>query len=345
VSAQRATAPVPPSFSSLSPAKVLVSISPPPRNFELAFGSCNRSTLPQPLWSTIALRKPNAFAWLGDIIYADTEDMPFMRLLYAQQAGSADYAAFAARVPVVGTWDDHDYGQNDAGKQYPKRRESQAALLDFLNEPRESARRRREGVYVSYVFGAEERSIKLILLDLRYHRELPGADADTLGAAQWAWLARELAESTAALTLIASSFQILPEDHGSESWAHFPAARARLLRLIAAAGSPGVVLLSGDRHFAELSMLEDPEIGYPLFELTSSGMTHSWFNIGHEPNRHRIGALYPLLNFGSVSVDFEQQSVTLAAYGQDGQAAISHTVPLARLVPSELAPEPPLGAR
>lgn len=41
---------------------------------------------------------------------------------------------------VIGTWDDHDYGLNDAGKEYSGKVFTQRLLLDFLDEPEDSKR-------------------------------------------------------------------------------------------------------------------------------------------------------------------------------------------------------------
>src|SRR2546430_4137762 len=40
-------------------------------------------------------------------------------------------------------------GENDGGADYPKRAESQQIMLDFFDEPKDSPRRKREGVYES----------------------------------------------------------------------------------------------------------------------------------------------------------------------------------------------------
>ena len=37
----------------------------------IAFGSCNRDELPQPLWPVIAEENPDLWIWAGDNIYAD----------------------------------------------------------------------------------------------------------------------------------------------------------------------------------------------------------------------------------------------------------------------------------
>ena len=314
----------------VEPGPVSVEVLPAPNTFTLAFGSCSRPTLAQPLWADVRSLAPDAWAWLGDIVYADTEDVSQTRKLYAAQAERSEYAAVAAQMPVVGVWDDHDFGKNDAGSEYPSRRESQAALLDFLGEPRASARRTQLGAYASYLFGQGERSVKLVLLDGRYHRDAPSARGDTLGETQWAWLERELTSSTARLNLIASGYQVLALDHPNEKWGNFPVARARLLDLVARTRVRGAVLLSGDRHFAELSRLEDGSLHYPLYELTSSGLTHA-YDAAAEPNRFRVGELYPHRNFGTIRVDWAHDELALEARARGGGVVVGTKLRLSML--------------
>jgi hypothetical protein len=44
----------------------------------------------------------------------------------------------------LATWDDHDYGLNDAGTEYPHKKVSQEMFLDFFGVPPDSPRRRPE---------------------------------------------------------------------------------------------------------------------------------------------------------------------------------------------------------
>lgn len=299
----------------------------------IAFGSCNRADLPQPLWAPILSTRPDLWIWLGDNVYADSTRAADLRAEYARQIDNPGYRALMAGVAVIGTWDDHDYGANDAGAEYPTRVASQQALLDFLGEPANSPRRRQEGVYTSYTLGTPPRQAKVILLDARYHREPPGLENDTLGDEQWAWLERELRDSDASLHLIGSGYQFLPQDHNYEKWANFPAARERLLQTIADSRAPGVVLLSGDRHMAELSRVAEPPLSYPLYELTSSGLTHSWDDNPGETNRHRVGELYTDLNFGVIEIDWDRPTplVRLQIRNGDADVVIEELVSLADL--------------
>lgn len=284
----------------------------------VAFGSCNRQDLPQPLWSDILQQRPQVWVWLGDNIYGDSEDMTVLAQKYQQLQEQPGYASLAGNSRLIGVWDDHDFGLNDGGKEFPKREESQQLFWDFIGEPVGSPRRQQRGVYSSHTFGPAGKKVKVILLDGRYHRDslhqvvrdgvtvnLPNQTGDILGEEQWAWLEQELRDSPAQLHLIGSGIQVLPEDHRFEKWANFPRARHRLLNLIAATRAKGVILLSGDRHIAEVSRINHPGIPYPLFEVTSSGLTHTWKPpIVPEVNRHRVGEMVARLNYGLLSIDW-----------------------------------------
>jgi alkaline phosphatase D len=183
--------------------------------------------------------------------------------------------------------------------------------LDFLDEPKDSPRRRQEGIYCSYLLGPAEPQIKVILLDERYHRTEPGPYGDILGEAQWAWLESELKRSMAVIHLVCSSIQVIPSEQPYDKWADFPKSRHRLLSLLRETKPKGLILISGDRHLAEMSRLDDSGLGYPLYEITSSGLTHHVDFIYHlrsffspEKNRYRVGSLLYEKNFGLVDVDW-----------------------------------------
>lgn len=308
----------------------------------IAFGSCSREDLPQPLWMPIVSRNPQLWIWLGDNVYADTGDAAALRRSYQRARANPGYQALLATTPVIGTWDDHDYGLNDGGKEWRGKDVAQQALLDFLDEPADSPRRRRAGVYQSYTYGPPGRQVKVILLDTRYHRdryhrtELPvNPTGDVLGEEQWAWLERELTNSTAQVHLIGSSIQVVAQEHRFEKWANFPAARERLFRLIGQTGAPGVVFISGDRHIAEISRIEGTAAGYPIYDVTSSGLTHTWQEPREEANRHRVDDLVIALNFGMLEIDWNARPATLRFTIVDDrqQVRLDRSIPLSELQP------------
>ncbi|MGZ5503205.1 MAG: alkaline phosphatase D family protein [Chthoniobacterales bacterium] len=284
----------------------------------IAFGSCNREYKSQLIWKPILECKPSLWIWLGDIVYGRADNLPDLARRYRTEKDQPGYQTLRAQCKVIGVWDDNDYGVSNGGKNNANKVESQRLLLDFLDEPPESPRRHQAGVFAAYTFGPPGKQVKVILLDGRYFRERPGANADLLGAEQWQWLEQQLTASNADVHLIGSGIQVIASEHPYDKWADFPKARQRLFDLIAKTKARNVIFLSGDRHLGEISRLNDPRIPYPLYDITSSGMTHHaedrWFySFSKEPNRLRLGHNFLGLNFGLIEFDWNAtpQTATL----------------------------------
>jgi alkaline phosphatase D len=322
----------------------------------IAFGSCARESDPQPIWDAIVAGRPELFIFTGDNIYGDTADMNVMRAKYALLAAQPGFARLRELCPNLATWDDHDLGKGDGGAEFPAKRESQAAFLDFFGVPEDSPRRRQEGVYHSAVFGPAGRRVQVILLDTRFFRSplkpapkapkgtprrgkyLPNHDPGVtfLGDAQWRWLEARLKEP-AELRLLVTSTQAISEEHGAETWANFPAERARLFRLIRSTRASGVLMLSGDRHHAEISRLnaDDPAgVGYTLYDITASSLNRGPKQLPDgERNRHRVSDLYLLNNFGVIEIDWNRPdpAVALRIHDEVGKVIMHEPVTLSQL--------------
>src|SRR5690606_24925566 len=89
---------------------------------------------------------------------------------YDKLGSQPGYKKLLTICPVLATWDDHDYGVNDGGLEYPKREESQQIFLDFFGVGKDSPRRKQKGVYHAAMFGPEDKRVQVILLDTRYFR-------------------------------------------------------------------------------------------------------------------------------------------------------------------------------
>ncbi len=332
----------------------------------LAFGSCAKQNRPQPIWQAVVETKPQAFVFLGDNIYGDTEDMQELRAKYQLLGNQAGYQKLKATCPIWATWDDHDYGKNDAGADYVKKRESQQVFLDFFNAPKDDERRTREGVYSSRVIGPKGRRVQILLLDTRYFRSPlkkgkrpsePGdgyrgiyvpdtnPQATVLGEAQWQWLEQQL-QLPAELRVIGSSVQVIADEHGWEMWGNFPKERNRLFSLIKKTKANGVIFLSGDRHLAEIARIpaDHPlSPGYPLYDVTSSSLntpsgnfTKAGTRFSNEINTHRVGLTYFDTNFGTIHIDWNQQDPLVRIQVRDEAGAV---VLQQRLRLSELKPK------
>jgi alkaline phosphatase D len=317
----------------------------------IAFGSCANQERPQPIWDAVVATRPELVLLLGDNIYADTLDMNVMRAKYAKLAAMPGFQLLRKSCPILATWDDHDLGANDAGGDYPKKDESQKCFLDFFGDPADSPRRHRPGVYDARVFGPEGKRVQVIMLDTRYFRSKlkrkpgprnpsdpyegnPDPTTTILGADQWRWLGEQL-RVPAEVRLLVSSIQVVPEDHGFEKWMNFPHERERLFTLIRETGALGVIILSGDRHLAELSMM-DSQVGYPIYDLTASGFnqaSRSWR--AFEANRHRVATMNWGDNFGVVTIDWDQPDprIALQIRDVDGDITIQQKIRLSTVRP------------
>ncbi|MEO1128583.1 MAG: alkaline phosphatase D family protein [Planctomycetota bacterium] len=321
---------------------------------KIVFGSCFKVQGPHDIWDAIGEENPDLTILLGDNIYGDTEDMGVLAGKYAKLGAVRGYAALRERCMVLATWDDHDYGRNDAGAEFPKKAESQRIFLDFFGEPRESERRRTPGVYNAKVFGPEGRRVQVILLDTRTSRSplkhktqhpttgagrpgtyAPNDDraATILGETQWTWLEEQL-QVPADVRIIATSIQFVAEDHGYEKWANFPRERQRMLDLLRDTRARGVVFISGDRHSAELSVQRTSVVGYPMHDITSSSLNspRTWTN---EINRHRVGTPFFDANYGVIEVQWDAPEPALSLIVRDsyGATMIRHDLPIATLRP------------
>jgi alkaline phosphatase D len=317
----------------------------------IAFGSCAGQDKPQPIWDKVIQTEPELFLMIGDNIYGDTQDMKVLEEKYKLLGAKPGFIRLRKYVPVLATWDDHDYGVNDSGAEYPKRAESQKVFLDFWDEPLNSPRRKREGVYDAKIFGPAGKQVQVILLDTRYFRGPlqickscaanqgryeANSDSSTtmLGEAQWKWLEEQL-RIPAQVRIIVSSIQVVPEDHGWEKWMNFPHERQKLFKLIRDTAASGVLFISGDRHLAELSMM-DGGVGYPLYDLTSSALNRSTYNWrSYETNRHRVGTMNWGDNFGMVKIDWSKPDpvIALQVIDDEGEINIQRKIRLSTLQP------------
>ncbi|MDH7444271.1 alkaline phosphatase D family protein [Aquimarina sp. 2201CG14-23] len=302
-------------------------------DFTIAFGSCNKQNSPQPFWKEILKNNPDVFIWGGDNIYGDSDDMSKIANDYKIQNKNSGYQKLKKTIPILATWDDHDYGKNDVGAEWSMKEESQQLFLDFLGVSKDDYRRKQEGVYYSKLFKNEKGSINVIILDTRYFRSKLLKDVTgnkryvpyknnigtILGEKQWKWLEKELDLTTADFNVIVSSIQFLSSEHGWECWGNFPGEVERLKKLIVDKKVKNAMILSGDRHISEFSTTRIPELRYPLVDFTSSGLTHSYSKYSGEVNKNRVGVVISVPSFGVLKFNFDKQKVIMQMRGENNK--------------------------
>lgn len=340
----RVELPVAPANVSLAPDTVIT---------RLAFGSCNHQSRSQAYWDVIARTNPQAFLMIGDNNYGDSNwsgdaALTTLREAYGLQARTPELAAFRAKVPMMATWDDHDYGMNDAGASFAFRTWSETIFETFWGSS--DAVKSRPGIYDSVILGKDGQRTQIIMLDTRFFRSdldrmdytperpplgpyVPSNDASrtVLGDAQWQWLEQELAKP-ADFRIIVSSIQVITDAHDYEAWENLPLERERLYRVLAGREESGMVLLSGDRHAGGI-YTASPEAagGEQIWELTSSSLNYSFSstaqNTAREPDPTRVTDFISEENFGLVEIDWAARTFTMTMRGAvEGEERVKRTV-------------------
>ena len=323
---------------------------------KIAFGSCAADWLEQPVWSSINDIEPDLYISVGDAIYADYDGSKLipvtpesLRAKWRTLAEKEEFSEFRKRVPILATWDNHDYGAYDQGKEFLLKEASKEIFLDFWNEPAGSPRRTRPGILMPIFMEPPGRRVQIILLDTRTFkspakpdsrreeqkaalniigRYAPNYDpsATLLGEAQWDWLSSQL-KRPAEIRLIVSSTQFAADEKGMDEWGNYPLEKQRMLSLLKEVRANGVIFLSGNVHFTEIS--QEPGFPYPLIDFTSSGMTPANINPRYAAakNSKRIAGPYVDVNFGLVSIQWSADGtakIILSAHGADGREVFKH---------------------
>lgn len=298
----------------------------------IATGSCNylndfrfdRPGKPygggEEIFDTIAAAEPDLMLWLGDNIYLrDTEHTSRDGInrryrFYRQHERMRKLWTATSHVAI---WDDHDFGPNNSDFSYPGRAWTTEAFLRYWPMPYAPP---ADGLYGKILLG----DVDIFMLDdrtNRYPQRWPDAAGDKVmyGARQMLWLKAALTYSRAPFKLIAGGSQFFNRA-GGDTWVHYGAESADFLRFLEERRIPGVIFLSGDRHFSEHLRLQRGAL-YPINELTISPLTSSPpsnMNQAERDNPDLVpGSLYDGRNFALLTVSGTQRERTLTAEVRD----------------------------
>ena len=306
-----------------------------------AFGSCVNENLEMGFWDTIAAQKPQAFLLIGDNVYGDTgstnaADIPTLSASYRKLSSRQQFARFRSQVPMMTTWDDHDYGANDAGGSFAFKERAETIYETYWGSSAEV--KSRPGVYESRIIGPAGKRVQFIILDTRFFRSdlirmphtkerqplgsfMPNTDANAslLGDDQWKWLEQELSQP-ADLRFIVSSIQVVTDAHNFESWENFPKERDRLYGLLANKGVGNAIFLTGDRHSGGFYRQQVSGLPNPVWDFTSSSLNFA-FGDGdsgaREPDAKRTGGFWSVPNFGQIDIDWAARKVSMSLRKDD----------------------------
>lgn len=320
-------------------------------------GSClDEEKGPSAAMMSLASEPADLFLMVGDNVYGDRDGRSYIgnqpnldevQESFADLAAREDFQAVRRNTAMMVAWDDHDYGANDAGAEFPFRGFAERIHEVFWGLEDEDVGQ-WPGTYYARTFGPEGQRTQVIMLDTRYFRStltptddwgakgkeryLPapsGSMQDMLGAAQWTWLENQL-QQPADIRLIASSVQVMPTVHGWEAWSALPDERQRLFDLIDRTNATGVVFLSGDRHTAFIYEA-DGVLPYAAHELTSSSLNVSFATESEEIDARQVGTGFPPENYGAVEIDWAGRKIALKIMDNAGETVRENTLDFAEI--------------
>ena len=317
-----------------------IQLAPSTMITSVALGSCYAPQRGDAIWQAIINEAPQLFLMLGDNVYASKEEadsnLPFLKSAYQLLLGSRLFAQLRDKTEVLATWDDHDYGMNDAGASWIAKNDSEALFESIWGLAPDDPRRQREGIYFSRTFGNEGNRLQIILLDTRFFRSDlvkfdnadksyqadPSTEKTLLGETQWRWLEKTLAQP-ADLRLLVSSVQVLSGNGESEGWYLFPAERQKLFALLKAYSENNIFLLSGDRHFSAIYQAQGILVD-PLYELTASSMNQAVsgtkkHQLANTKEPFELSRKVLESNFMTLDIDWHTRSLDVQVIGLSGE--------------------------
>ncbi|GBF40764.1 phosphodiesterase I [Leptospira ellinghausenii] len=296
------------------------------KTLSIGFGSCLHQEKESTILKTILSEKLNYFIMLGDNIYADQLFANDKIPAYEKQFNRPEWKVIQKNTKLLFTWDDHDYGINDSGAEYGDKINSRNVFLKYVLPmmPKQISlgTDNNEGIFYSYWIPFQGKKIHIVIPDTRYFRSpleksfysyltgksqySPSSDTTRtiLGKEQWEWLTKELSKPSDLLIFV-SSIQVLPTEQPFEKWNNFPHERNRLLLALQNANTKGLLLVSGDRHIAEIHEFKIPNKS-SLIEITSSSLNLPLPFLPLEYDSElKIGSAYKNENYGTIQISLK----------------------------------------
>ncbi len=274
----------------------------------VSFASCVDSE-PNKIWNEMAALGTETVFLMGDTPYIDSSDLGVVRDRHRKFLQVPGLTALGAHTPVVGTWDDHDFGRNNGNGR--NMMSGKGLTRQAFKEYRAHSQfgNGREGVYHKVDLGM----IEVFLLDPRYFSQTGSSPVDPsqptgFGNDQWHWLLQSLRESQAPFKVLACGaiWQDKKNQETDDLFTYWYE-RDALLDYIKSEKIGGVVLLGGDIHVAR-HLRHPKRVGYDLHDFIISP--------GHTRVITSLDVYHPSLEWSLVE---GWQFLTLTADGTAGE--------------------------
>jgi len=287
------------------------------------------------IFESIHKKRPDLMLWLGDNVYyrePDWNTRTGMIYRYTHSRSLPELQALLGSTHHYAIWDDHDYGPNNSDRSFWNKDNSLEIFKLFWGNPSYGVNG-MPGVTTQFQWGDAD----FFLLDNRFFRTpdtRKTGERTLMGKEQFEWLIDALCTSRATFKIVAIGGQVLNSVADFETYATYKEERQQLIDEITKNDIPGVIFVSGDRHFTELSKF--PRQGtYPLYELTSSPMTSGpYIGAEREKNKYREeGTIVTQRNFMTMTFSGSklERKVSVAVFDTKGKKLWSRTLEAAEL--------------
>lgn len=305
---------------------------PPP--FKFALGSCayiNEERYDRKgksyggnyeVFTSIADKQPNMMLWMGDNIYLREPDWnTWTGILgrYTHTRSLPEMQRLLATAHNYATWDDHDFGPNDADRSFVHKDKTLKAFQLFWANPSYGVMGQK-GITSQFKF----HDVEFFVLDNRYFRSPNNrktGERTILGKHQVEWLIDALSSSRAPFKMVMMGGQFLSSYDRFENYSTFPDERNYILKRLQEENIKGVIFLSGDRHQSELSQYVSAT-GWTCYDLTVSPLTAGVRSDAvPEDNRYRVeGTWARQRGFGIVEVTGKrkERQLSISLYDSNG---------------------------
>lgn len=303
------------STEELVDARELQTISFGRQDLRFAFTSCMLDYYNQgDIWEQMVNLNPDVIFLIGDNVYADTlTDMATPADLWIRNIETRNTVnLFRSKklIPVVATWDDHDYGMNNAGKDYPYKEEALVVFKAFFaSDQSENFSMPEIGVASHFnIYGYD-----FFLLDDRTFRTARGTSPQWhFGARQSQWLWDNLPGKGHAFIVSGDQFFGGYTPLKDSFQGHHPQRFTDFLGKLQESGTK-VAFLSGDRHYTEIMEIPTATLGYQTYEFTASPAHAFIKSFPVFPNPLRIAGSDLVTNFMLIEADKSGEKLSLRA--------------------------------
>lgn len=272
--------------------------------------------------------------WLGDNVYlreADWNSETGILHRFTHTRSTKELQALLASKHQYFIWDDHDYGPNNSDRSYHMKNTTTEVFKSFYPSNNYVF---KEGITSFFQWS----DCDFFLLDNRSWRtpnnrtDIP--HHDILGQPQIAWLLDALVNSEASFKFIVVGGQFLSQIESEERFYHYaPQERMQIINAIKKLRIEGVVFLTGDMHFSELSKL-DSEDAYTLYDFTISPLTAGPNSNYADENPLSVeGSLFIERNFAKLEIlgPKESRTLKLSLFNSNGNLLWNYEIPSSEL--------------